>query len=395
MIIRARWGAVAAAALTVPLLYPPAQHALAGAAHGCEPRVIDMGTLGGSSSEILEVNSRRQWVGTSRKPNEVHKAVIWGRHGIRDLGTIGEAEGDDINNRGVVVGNHKLTQDSGAAFIWRHGVLRDLPELPGGQGTFVRRLNERGDAAGAAVDRHGVEHAVVWRRGRHLVKLPIPGGFLGAYAMGINDRGDVVGGVYNENQLIAWGWDRRGGNHVLARIDLDGFSQPNVLDNRGRAAGISDFGGNPGGQAALWHNGHERSLGVFGDSDYSFALGTNGQGDFVGVGSYYPGEESAHVFLTSASWEGPLRTLMPLSGDPADDSGAHAATGGRVSVGGHSETASGEKHATVWTCAYRQAFVPDVQPPATAGQTDQLAPGMHTRWEDLRSRGATTLGGLD
>jgi uncharacterized membrane protein len=214
--------------------------------------------------------------------------------------------------------------------------------------------------------------------------------------MAINDLGDVVGAAYTDDQLVAWGWGKNGGNHPLARIDLQGFSQANVLDNRGRAAGISDFGGNPGGQAALWRNGRLRSLGVFGDSDFSFALGTNGRGDFVGSATYYLGEDSSHVFLTSASWDGPLRTLMPLSGDPRDESSAHAATGGRVAVGGESLTAGGEIHATVWTCAYRQAFVPDVEPAARHAQGDKNAPGaVHRLWNDLHGRGAPTFGGLD
>jgi uncharacterized membrane protein len=218
----------------------------------------------------------------------------------------------------------------------------------------VRRLNERGDATGSAEDARGREHPVVWRRGRALVKLAVPAGYLGGYGMGINDRGDVVGAVYKADQVLAWGWDKDGDSHPLAELDREGFSQANVLDNKGRAAGISDFGGNPGGQAALWRNGRERSLGTFGDSDISFALGTNGQGDYVGVGTYFIGEDNGHVFLTSARWSGPLRTLMPLSGDPADESSAHAA--------------AGEKHATVWTCAYQQAFVPDLAPSASTKQ---------------------------
>lgn len=45
--------------------------------------------------------------------------------------------------------------------------------------------------------------------------------------------------------------------------------------------------------------------------------------------------------------------------DPLDDSTSHAVSGGKVMVGGSSQTARGRTHATVWTCAYRQAFVPD------------------------------------
>lgn len=364
----------AVATVVLPLVVPTVASAHVS---GCNPQVIDLGTLGGTSSEILEANARGMWVGSSRTAEGVNRAVIWGPGGIRDLGTRkGESEGDDINNRGIVVGNQSSREpDIGRAFIWRRGVLRNLPTLPGGGGTFVRRLNERGDATGSATDRQGIEHPVVWLRGRHLVKLPVPAGYLGAYGMAVNDRGDVVGGAFKPRKLVAWGWDKDGSNHPLAEIDLHGFSQANVLDNRGRAAGISDFGGNPGAQASLWQDGRERSLGVFGDSDFSFALGTNGQGDYVGVGDYFLGAGEGHVFLTSASWHGPLRTLMPLSGDPSDESGAHAATGGNVSVGGHSYTADGEKHATVWTCAYKQAFVPDVE---LTEADRQIRPGVST-----------------
>jgi uncharacterized membrane protein len=316
----------------------------------------------------------------------VQRAVVWHGGHIRDLGTTGESEGYDINNSGVIVGLHKGSNnwETVRAFIRRHGVVRDLPGLPGGGPTFVRRLNERGDATGSATDARGREHPVVWRRGRALVKLDLPAGYLGGYGMGINDRGDVVGAVYTADQLIAWGWDKHGNSHPLAELDRQGFSQANVLDNKGRAAGISDFGGNPYGHAVLWRNGRARSLGTFGDSDFSFALGTNGQGDYVGVGTYFVGEDNGHVFLTSARWSGPLRTLMPLSGDPTDGSSAHAVSGGQVAVGGSSETAAGEKHATVWTCAYQQAFVPDLTWLDSASQRAQRVasesvPGQHAR----------------
>jgi uncharacterized membrane protein len=361
--------AVAVAAFTTPALGAPVA---AAAETGCNPRVIDLGTLGGSTSEIIETNARGVWVGSASTPAEAARAVLWERGRIRDLGAVADAWASDINNSGVIVGNHKLSDDrkSGRAFIRRHGVLRELPGFPGGGRTFVRRLNDRGDATGSATDAAGTEHPVVWRRGGAPIALPLPAGFVGGFGMGINDRGDVVGAAYTADQLIAWGWDKDGDSGPLAELDRLGWSQANVLDNRGRAAGISDFGGKPGAQAALWRNGRVRSLGTFGDSDYSFALGTNGQGDYVGVGSYFAGEDEDHVFLTSARRTGPLRTLMALSGNPADGSKAHAVTprnapGGDVTVGGSSETTAGEKHATVWTCAYQQAFVPDIATPAT------------------------------
>jgi len=334
------------------------------AGSGCAPQVIDLGTLGGERSEVIETNARGVWVGSAEDTDQVSHAVLWDRGLMIDLGVEGDAWAADINNRGEIVGNSKESEDftTARAFRWRDGVATEMSGLEPDRPTFVRRVNERGVAVGSAADADYNEIPVMWPANGGLpVRLAMPDGYIGAYGMAINDRGDVVGAVYSEFNLVAWGWDADGSNHPLAELDLNGFSQANVLDNQRRAAGISDFGGNPGAQAALWHRGVERSLGVFGDSDFSFALGTNQQGDYVGLGSYFLGEEEAHVFLTSASSTGPLRTLMPLSGDPADPSKAHAVTSGRVAVGGSSLTESGQIHATVWTCAYEQAFVPGTE----------------------------------
>lgn len=368
--------ALSVGSLTFPALVAPSATADTGT---CQPRIVDMGTLGGSSSEIIEYGRPDVWIGTARNAAEVNKAVIWDHGKIRSLGTTGESEGFDLNSNGVAVGNHHLDTDEPRAYIWRDGIPRDLPRLPGGGvSTFVRRINEQGHATGSAPDHQGRERAVIWPSGGTPIALPLPAGYVGAFGMAINAAGNVVGGAYNEQQLVAWGWDSGGRSHPLARLDLGGFSQANVLDNAGRAAGLSDFGGAPGGKAALWQGGGIRSLGTFGTSDFSFALGTNGRGDFVGVSAYYSGEEFEHVFVTTASRTRPLQTLMPLSGNPVDSSGAHAMGGGDASVGGHSWTKQGEKHATVWTCAFQQAFVPGPElttPPAqpAAAPRDQAA----------------------
>ena len=166
MTVKGLLSAVSVAVLITNLGAIASAQGVSAAAERCHARVIDMGTLGGSSSEILESNNRGVWVGTSRDAGEVHKAVIWENGQIRDLGTVGEAEGDDINNNGIAVGNHKLDENLTArAWIWRDGVLRELTPLPAGGPTFVRRLNDRGDVAGSALDAEGVEHPVVWRAG--------------------------------------------------------------------------------------------------------------------------------------------------------------------------------------------------------------------------------------
>ena len=205
-------------------------------------------------------------MGSSRSADGVNRAVIWRGTEIVELDAVGESWASDINDSGVIVGNHKESEEdwqSARAFRWRDGELRELPGLGGGP-TYVRRLNRAGDAAGSAADADGNEVPVVWRHHAAApTRLAVPDGYLGGYGMAINDRGDVAGAVYAEFQLVAWGWDADGSNHPLAEIDLTGFSQANVLDNRGRAAGLSDFGGQPWRAGGPLAAGSERSLGVF------------------------------------------------------------------------------------------------------------------------------------
>ncbi len=379
----------------VPSWQPAPRHS------DCIPRVKNLGTLpGGDSSEVLAMNHHGVIVGGALNSDEVSRAVWW-RHGrIHNIGVRGGAWAADVNEHGTIVGNFAIDEDtedaSGHAFIWRRGHVDRLPGI-GGDTEFVRRINEHGVAVGSAQDPDGREQPVEWRNNR-VHELGVPGRFDAGYAMGINDHGDVVGAVYSRTEFRAWKWNRDGDSDPLDRLGT--FAQPNVIDNAGRAAGISDFGGNPGAYAALWPGGRRvQPLGVFGTADFSFALGTSGRGDFVGEGAYYPSEDGGHVFLRKVTDYSvartvtpqsiptadvpSLRTLMPLSGDPADDSKSHAVLRsfpsgerpGSVTVGGSSDTAAGDKRATLWTCAYQQAFVPvglTDPPPASRRSSDTV-----------------------
>jgi hypothetical protein len=77
-----------------------------------------------------------------------------------------------------------------------------------------------------------------------------------------------------------------------------------------------------------------------------------------------------------------MLTMLPLSGDLNDPSNAHAAVPAYmgqpgIAVGGDSTTATGEDHATVWTCAFRQT----VAPPDTT--TSARVSGRATAWKRM------------
>jgi probable HAF family extracellular repeat protein len=86
-------------------------------------RMIDLGTLGGSTSEAMTINDRGQVVGRARLTDtpEVRHAFLWEKGAMTDLGTVaacprGTAKG--INNRGQIVGGLGCTDNSGAVTIF-------------------------------------------------------------------------------------------------------------------------------------------------------------------------------------------------------------------------------------------------------------------------------------
>src|SRR3989304_2769005 len=114
-----------------------------------QPRMIDLGTLGGDRSGALDINLRGQIVGFSNM----------------------SSGGPDH------------------AFLWQGGRMTDLGTL-GGPGSLARSINIRGQIVGRSYTRDSL-HATLWHRGRITDLGTLKGGYSEAYA--INDLGHVVG----------------------------------------------------------------------------------------------------------------------------------------------------------------------------------------------------------
>jgi probable HAF family extracellular repeat protein len=349
------------------------------ASGSCTPRIIDMGTLGGHESEIDGANRVGDWVGSAQNAHGKDRAVLWHDGAMIDLGEPGAWAGD-ITNAGVVVGNSR-----NGAFTWYRGTARLLPIPAWANGSYVRRINQHDDAVGVLISPDGTGFPTEWQHLRHIRLLPVPSGFNGGEGLGINDAGDVVGDVSNDSGQVAWEWGHDGTSHALPPVYGQGLSQANVVNDRGWAAGGLDFGGRIGLWAAVWRNGTMSKLGQLGKNrNFSFALGEDQLGDYVGGGTYTINDPFLHVFITHVGM-GHLLTMLPLSGNQADRSNAHAAVPSyqgepSVAVGGSSTTTSGDYHATVWTCAYQQAFVPNVTT-ITSATRDTSAAALRHREE--------------
>lgn len=152
--------------------------------------MVDLGGLGGPStffSEAWGINDRGQIVGASTADGGpgTH-AVLWDKGSITDLGTL---PGDSlssamaINNRGQIVG-YSGDGVTSRAFLWEDGTMIELP----GQSdrTFAYDINKRGQIVGTS------DGPVLWEDGV-LTALERPAGTFDGGALGINDRGQIVG----------------------------------------------------------------------------------------------------------------------------------------------------------------------------------------------------------
>ncbi len=139
-------------------------------------------------------------------------AVLWEKDGsAHDLGNLGGDGGFGgnhacaINNKGQVVGHSDLTNDTTFhAYLWPDpttGKMQDLETLQGDFASVALGINDRGEVVGASFAGDFSARAFLWENGTmfDLNKLiPPNSGWQLQFAKSINSRGEIVGsGVTN------------------------------------------------------------------------------------------------------------------------------------------------------------------------------------------------------
>ena len=172
--------------------------------------VTDLGTLGGSTSLAFSVNASGQIVGSSdtTTPNVRH-AFLYQNGAMTDLGpilgTTGSSYAGDINAVGQIAGSAAPMGEGPRAFIYdtRDNSIIDLGALPGTTIRGTMAINASGQVVGSSGDR-----AFLYRDGAMIdlnTLLPANSGWVLKEAVGINDRGQIIGrGMYNGQDFTSF-----------------------------------------------------------------------------------------------------------------------------------------------------------------------------------------------
>jgi uncharacterized membrane protein len=130
------------------------------------------------------------------------ETLLWKASVITRISRNRSFNGAALNDALVVVGAGPAQETfngqgiiSGHAVKWKDGTFTDLGTLPGHNYSQAGYINDAGDIVGLsgisngdAADCCDDQHAVLWRNGQ-IAALPFP------WAYGINDRGEILGGL--------------------------------------------------------------------------------------------------------------------------------------------------------------------------------------------------------
>jgi probable HAF family extracellular repeat protein len=310
------------------------------------PVPVDLGTLpGGSASAAQTFGPGGEIIGWSTDANGAQRAVRWRDGRIADLGVPGEgpALALDVNAAGTIVGN-----TGNRAFAWCDGRVTLLSLPPGATASSARRINARGEIAGSV--RYGVQmHAALWdRTGVH--DLGAPDGYTESQVRALNDRGGAGGQVLDPltDRYLPAVWSR-GRWRVFETLGAIGDGNISVLDNRGVGAGLSTVSEVIYGEATVWApDGSVHALGLLPGGDFSWILGTDGHGSYVGFANTEPGSDDGTAFISVRG--GALQALPVPAGLNAVSTNAHGLDA-RGNVVGNATDADRNDHAILWRSA--------------------------------------------
>jgi len=339
-------------------------------------KLIEIGTFGGPSSYFNNFyagpffdsgtvfNKRGIFAGWADTPTPdpfpsfcfnsdcyVSHAFQWQDGTLSDLGTLADGWSSTaiwINDTGQTVGLSQngmidplIDLPEQRAVLWRDGHIKDLGTLGGNQSAAFA-VNNHGQVAGLALNTipdpfsiydlllfgssNGTQtRAVLWDKDGSMQDLGTLGTGPDAYALLVNDHGQVTGWSYTNSTpnpttglptFHPYLWDRENGMQDLGTLGGTAAQAVNGLNERGEVVGATTLAGDQTHHAFLWDGKQLIDLGTLG-GDNSEAVWLNNAGEAVGGADYTaqcrPGVGGNHAFL----WrDGAMTDLGTINGLP-------------------------------------------------------------------------------
>jgi probable HAF family extracellular repeat protein len=344
---------------------------------------MDLGTLGGSSSQGLAISNAGKVTGFSATTAGNRAFVFTPGQGMTAVGDqTFFTSGRGINNRGQVALNSIPSSDvlANRGFVFTPPNQVTTLQLPGGAMSTANAINNAGQVTGLGqtfVEGQQVNHAYLYTPGTGMVDL-FPSSPLISTGFGINNFGQVTGTQYDAANVQATAFiftPGQGPTFFTANNGASTLAQ--AINDFGQVAGYFQTGSNL--HAFVYTSGSgavDIGAGRPGDSR---AMAINNLGQVVGFTTSTFGEAAAFLYSEGTGIVD-LNTLIPSNSGWRLTSADGINDQGQITGGGF---INGEKHAFLLT---------PVDVPIYTGPS-RFVPVTPCRVVDTRLRGPAIGGG--